>query len=257
LNVLNIVKQLSLALPEPVQAFGRYYASRQYRWLSRATRKGVASGPFQGMPYVHRAVGSGLRPKWLGTYEKELWPAIEQIGRRGYKTIANVGAAEGYYAVGLARLLPGAQVVCFEAQTKEHPLLLKLAGLSGVEKQITMHALCTPELLQQTLSKASPSLVVCDIDGGEYDLLDPNVVPALRNSDILVEIHDFEHTGAPDQLRTRFEDSHDVELIPGRERTLADWPLKLNFSPEEKLASLDEGRPEVQDWFWMKARSTA
>ncbi len=257
LNVLTIVKQLSLALPEPVQAFGRYYVSRQYRWLSRATRKGVASGPFQGMRYVHRSVGSGLRPKLLGTYEKELWPAIEEIGGRGYKVIANVGAAEGYYAVGLARLLPDAQVVCFETQTKEHQLLLKLAALNGVENQITMHALCTPELLQQTLAKASPTLIVCDIDGGEYALLDPARVPALGTSDILLEIHDFEHTSAPDQLRALFENTHDIEVILGRERTLADWPLKLNFSPEEKLASLAEGRPDLQDWFWMKTRTRA
>ncbi len=257
LNVLTIVKQLSLALPEPVQAFGRYYVSREYRWLSRATRQGVASGPFQGMRYVHRSVGSGLRPKWLGTYEKELWPAIEEIGRRGYKIIANVGAAEGYYAVGLARLLPQAQVVCFETQTKEHQLLLKLAALNGVEEQISMHALCTPELLQQTLSQASPALVVCDIDGGEYALLDPARVPTLGTSDILLEIHDFEHTGAPDRLRALFENTHDIEVILGCERTLADWPLKLNFSSQEKLEALAEGRPELQDWFWMKVRARA
>lgn len=256
MNVLtNFIKQLSLALPEPVQAFGRYYASRQYRWLMRATRHGVPIGPFQGMRYVHRAVNSILRPKLVGTYEKELWPAIEEIRHRGYKTIVNIGAAEGYYAVGLARLLPEADIVCFEADTKEHHMLLHLASLNNVKNKIAMHAFCTPDLLEQALALGSPSLVVCDIDGGEYDLLDPAVVPALRHTDILVETHDFGRPDTSAQLQKRFESSHDVELIKGRERTVADWPLKLNFTDEEKLATMSEGRPELQDWFWMKTHS--
>jgi len=257
LKVLSIAKQLSLVLPERVQAHGRYYGSRQVRWLWRATRLRVASGPFQGMRYVHRSIGSVLRPKWLGTYEKELWPVIEEIVHRGYKTIVNIGAAEGYYAVGLARLLPEARVFCFEEQTQEHHLLLRLATLNGVQDRITSRAWCEPQMLQQTLATARPSLVVCDIDGGEYDLLAPSVVPALRHSDILVEIHDFQRTGAPDQLRALFENTHDIEVILGRERTLADWPLNLNFSSKEKLEALAEGRPDLQDWFWMKARARA
>src|SRR5947209_15685441 len=75
----------------------------------------VQNGPFTGMQYVERSIGSSLMPKLLGSYEANLQPVIEEIIRRAPATIVNVGCGEGYYAVGLARRLPHARVYAFEA----------------------------------------------------------------------------------------------------------------------------------------------
>src|SRR4051812_47368421 len=68
----------------------------------RAHRDMVASGPFRGMRYT--ACAAGVAPKVLGTYERELHDWIVGLSSRGYECVVNVGCAEGYYAVGLARL---------------------------------------------------------------------------------------------------------------------------------------------------------
>src|SRR5438445_9468790 len=80
------------------------------------TRGRVIAGPFQGLTYVSTARGSSIGPKLLGTYEIELREVVEEIIRRGYKTIINIGAGEGYYGVGLAKRMPDARVICFDAE---------------------------------------------------------------------------------------------------------------------------------------------
>src|SRR3990172_3223867 len=75
----------------------------------------VASGPFQGMRYVGKAVESAFFPKLMGTYEKELhgiW--YRQIAAASSRWVVNIGAAEGYYAVGLLFSKATTTIICFE-----------------------------------------------------------------------------------------------------------------------------------------------
>ena len=82
--------------------------------VRRATGDVVAAGPFAGMRYVRGAVGSVLPPKLLGLYERELHTAIARIVAAAPDEVVDAGAAEGYYAVGLARALPRCRVTAFE-----------------------------------------------------------------------------------------------------------------------------------------------
>src|SRR5262245_41340678 len=79
--------------------------------LDETLNLSVQRGPFAGMVYPdHAAVGSTLYPKLLGSYERELHQTVDDIVRLGYDTVVDIGAAEGYYAVGLAMKMPGTQV---------------------------------------------------------------------------------------------------------------------------------------------------
>src|SRR5689334_20931338 len=61
----------------------------------------VCRGPFHGMRLSRRKTTGALIARALGSYERELHPALETIISRGYAVVADVGAAEGYFAVGL------------------------------------------------------------------------------------------------------------------------------------------------------------
>ena len=74
------------------------------RRLERATRgRIVLSGPFAGMKYVNQSVGSMWFPKVLGTYELELASIIRGFCLARPPSVVDIGAAEGYYAVGVAQ----------------------------------------------------------------------------------------------------------------------------------------------------------
>ena len=108
----------SLARSWPAKALRRVVPARcrPIGYLDHLARRRTAglvhAGPFAGMRYVDRSVGSCFIPKLLGTYERELAPKIERICRRQPGLVVDVGAAEGYYAVGLAMRIPEARIIC-------------------------------------------------------------------------------------------------------------------------------------------------
>lgn len=89
-----------------------------------ATGGFVASGPFAGMKFTVGNSEGCFLPKLLGCYELELHQHIMALRKqRQYDVIVDVGAAEGYYAVGLARLFPEARVLAHDTDEKSKPLL--------------------------------------------------------------------------------------------------------------------------------------
>lgn len=230
--------------------------------VRQAARRRAVAGPFQGMRIELSPLSSRhLLGYILGSQELELRDAIEDIAARGYRTILNVGAADGYYAVGLATRLPEAQVEAFEALPEFHPLIARTAAANGVAERISIDGTCTPELLRVRLMVAKePTLVVMDIEGGEVELLDPQAVPQLTRADILVETHDAFVTSATATLMHRFGETHDIACYTARPRTLGDFPagflprLKRWF-PRLAVELMNERRTGLQRWLMLTAKA--
>lgn len=66
----------------------------------------VMEGPIKGMDFLPQSAEGCHIAKLLGCYEQPLLPYIEAAIQAGYPTIVNIGCAEGYYAVGMARRMP-------------------------------------------------------------------------------------------------------------------------------------------------------
>ena len=155
----------------------------------------VVQGPFRGMRYISVAYCSEVLPKLLGTYECELDPAIEAICRAGCDRIVDIGAAEGYYAVGMALRNPEATIIGFEMNPTARFYLRRLSRCNGVEDRIQIEGTCDTESLREALEDARLPAVICDCEGAEDGLLRPDRVESLRRALILVETHDGMETG--------------------------------------------------------------
>lgn len=219
----------------------------------------VVSGPFRGMRYVEEAVGSSFLPKVLGTYELELHPAVEALKARDFGLIVDVGAAEGYYAVGSALLWPAARVVAFEAMASGRVLCGELAARNGVSARVEVHGFADPPSFRAILGGAGTArtLVIMDVEGAEVALLDPSTIPSLAGATILVECHDDEGHPIAETLRARFAASHRVETVTSRKRAPRDFPL-----PDRPplgwvaplIAAMAEHRPRQMEWLLMSPR---
>jgi hypothetical protein len=108
------------------------------------------------------------------------------------------------------------------------------------------------------------TLVVVDVEGAEFSLLNPDHAPALRKADLLIEIHEGQGAGATisveQSMRERFQETHQLTWRRSLDRkssveqfsTL--WKGKIE--QEEFAAMLDEGRSASQAWLWAKAKSS-
>jgi hypothetical protein len=206
--------------------------------LSRRTDLTICSGPFAGMRYGAIAVGSSLTPKLFGTYEMELAPIVEQLPV--FDLTIDVGAAEGWYAVGLLYRRKTRKVVAFELDEKGRNACHANAVRNGVAGQIEIRGQCrAPEfqaLLQSLPDKKGGVLIVSDCEGFEDELLRGETIKLCRQAYFLIETHDSNVPGVHGRLMERLGQNHVVTQIARARRTRNDiksssktifWLLKL------------------------------
>jgi hypothetical protein len=212
----------------------------------------VSGGPFAGLQYPDTSPHS-LVPKLLGIYERELHAAVETAIRAQPDTIVDVGAADGYYAIGLARRCPGARSIVFEADDDQRALLGRVAAANGARAEIRGAA--TPAALRAVATggetagggaadrlgeTAGGALLVMDCEGCERALLEPREIAWLGEATIIVELHDVFDPGVSDAVLARFAGTHDVEIIP--------------TGPQPPGGILCEQRPGPMRWAVMTPR---
>jgi hypothetical protein len=252
----------SIAGLAPRWAKARHQRWRERRLVRRAGEVGrryrkrhdpvVRHGPFAGLRYPEDLIQV---PKLLGTYERELHAPLERWIATAPSTVVNVGAGEGYYAVGLARRLPNAQVLAFDANEDEQRRCRGLAELNGVADRVVVGGECSPDTLRAL--PADDAALLMDCEGCELALLRPDEVGALRGWPILVELHDFLDPATTRTIRDRFRVTHDLELIDASARDAAAVEELAFLPPVLRAAALDEARPPGMRWADLRPRASA
>lgn len=214
----------------------------------------VQAGPFAGMRLGRTATGSHV-PKRLGTYEQELHPWVERLVAAGYRRVIDVGCGEGFYVVGLALRLPAAQVHGFDISTVALQQCRAAAEVNGVSDRVQLDGECTPGRLAEL---AGPGcLVVVDAEGAEDALIAGPAVPALRDTDLLVELHDFASPGVEERLTERLRHTHDLTFVDLAPREASGQPLLTRLSAADRARALDESRVPGQRWLVGVSRTGA
>jgi hypothetical protein len=207
----------------------KHFRSTAFRKLAPAqglapTESRVAGGPFAGMAYPR---DPPYYPYLLGTYELELNGVWEELCRKRFESILDIGAAHGYYAIGLLRRMPECKAIAFEMDPELQHVVRDLANANGVAGRLELRGLCDAPALASGLEGAGPALVIMDVEGAEATLLDPFVAPGLRDATIVVEVHDFVYDGMGELIVKRFAATHTIAEIWSRDRAVEDFPLHL------------------------------
>lgn len=214
----------------------------------------VLGGPFSGLRYPSlQTFGSTLYPKLTGSYECELVPWLERLRSRPYTTIHDIGCAEGYYAIGLARLFPGAKVYAYDIDPAARDACRAMALANGIaERLVVGGAVTTADLCRLDLQERG--LVLCDCEGCEAALFTAEVVQHLEAYDLIVELHDFVDPAISRTLRPRFGASHDVSVVAATPRDPARFPVLRSLPALAREVALDELRPGPMEWLLAESR---
>ena len=187
----------------------------------------VIGGPFQGMEYGKTSsFCSAYYPKILGTYEMELIPVINAFIEKGYCHIVDVGAADGFYAVGFALKSPKSKIIAYEQSPRARMQLGILARTNGVQDSIEIRERC--ERSDMISLPATSGLLIVDCEGYEEVLLDNPVIKHLKDWDFLIETHDGFSRGVTQKLIERFKPTHNVIVID----TIHDLDKADHYMPE-------------------------
>jgi hypothetical protein len=213
----------------------------------------VMQGPFAGLDFLSQSAEGCHIAKLLGCYEQPLQTFIDQAITTGYPTILNIGCAEGYYAVGMARRMPSTQVLAFDLNPNAQEVCIALAQKNAVSNRVKVGALFKPVDFANYANQKV--LVLCDIEGAEKDLLNPEMAPALKGMDLIVESHECLLPGVTQALINRFKDSHQITLVQDNgQRQLKDAPQWFtNLAHLDQLLATWEWRNGPTPWLVMKS----
>jgi hypothetical protein len=217
----------------------------------------VQTGPFASMKMVTDPRFGASVPKLVGVYEYALHDLVKKIISTPYTSIINIGCAEGYYAVGFALHMPHTPVFALDIVPAMREACAAHAVLNGVENRISIRDGVDAAGLQHLLSNKGGArpLVLCDVEGAEEILLNPQTVPALNKCDMLVEQHDFAVANITQTLQARFAPTHDCTLIACYPDQIT-LPAYADSLPEiDRLLLTYEGRVSPTPWGWYQARS--
>lgn len=212
----------------------------------------ITGGPFAGMKYLRFATEGCLLPRLLGTYESELHPALERFIAEGLDAVIDIGCAEGYYAVGLAQLMPETPIYAYDIDPKARNACTRLCEMNGVADRVHVRGEFKGE--EFAGFEGRRTLVLMDAEGFEDDLLKPDEWPALKGMNLIVETHGIYRPGLLERMIERFSPSHEIEVLRQQPKTqpLPEWMNALGHL--DQLLAVWEFRAGPTPWLVMRPK---
>jgi hypothetical protein len=233
----------------------RWLAKWRHAQITRTliTRHGnvVQAGPFAGLRFTEQTSEGCTAPRLLGCYEHELHAQIERLVTQPFEALLNIGCADGYYAVGLARRMPGVPVFAHDVEPDAQAGCRDVAAVNGVAERVQVGGLFHGTDFAAYAGRRT--WLVMDIEGAERELLDPIAYPALQDMTVLVECHDCFVPGISDEIARRFT-SHTITRIDHAWPTSPPPVWLKNFSHLDQLLAIWEFRIGPTPWLVIEPR---
>jgi hypothetical protein len=176
-----------------------YYLSNfAFNFFYSINSKKIIAGPFKGLVLENNRRGSEFKPKFIGTYEQEIWNKLDTfLNNNSPKLIFDIGADDGYYSIGFAKYFNNVKVISIELNSESCNHLQKNINNNddenGIDINILNKKINSFEDIKDILnnSQIKEILIKCDIEGGEYDLFNMEFISQLLpfNVFIIIETH--------------------------------------------------------------------
>lgn len=152
----------------------------------------VIYGPFEGLKLPVKSWWGehDVCSKILGQYEPHVIQFLESA-LKSSDQLLDVGAADGYFAVGVLHANFCQQVIAFEMSEAGRESIRSCAIDNGVEDRINIQGAADERRLIECFEEKESKCVLIDIEGGEYSLLSEAVLFAMRGSNVVIELHPF------------------------------------------------------------------
>jgi hypothetical protein len=221
----------------------------------------VKYGPFAGMVLVQESSWGGKTrvPALLGFYEQEVLNELIQASSK-YKNFIDLGAADGYYGVGVLVSGMFEKSFCYESSKTGRKAIAKNASVNRVSELVVIRGTARKGFeLDFNEATRNESVLLVDIEGGEFDVLTLEVFEAFKKSVFIIEIHDWMVLHGEVKLQAledRARKHFDIRKIRMGPRDPAAFPELKNFSDNERWLICSENRDLVQYWLILSPKRT-
>ena len=188
----------------------------------------------------------------LGLYEQEVLESLTNIPTK-YKTFIDLGAADGYYGIGVLINNLFENSYCFESTERGRNVIRENAALNGVTNKISIHGVAEKYFYKVIQSdQLSNSVLFVDIEGGEFDLFDKDIFRIFKDSIIFIELHNWFFEDAENKLEKLRNDAlefFDITELTTASRDLSKFRELKDFSDTDRWLICSEGRHKLMTWY--------
>ena len=236
------------------KALTKQYRKRVARRVFAALGGTVAHGAFAGLVLARSShlSPSDLALKALGLYEAEVVDVLTSLGRT--KTFVDLGAGDGFYPIALTRFGFADRALAFELQAEGRAAIRANAEANGVAERIGIFGAAGADLAATLKAEAvdpASLVLLCDIEGAEYAVIDDALLEVLSPAHLVVELHPFAVAdGAAREAAwlASVSRTHEVSLFTQAPRDWRGIAELEALGDYERALVMCEGRKAPQRW---------
>lgn len=218
----------------------------------------VAHGVFAGMKLLDETAWSANDgpSKLLGHYERQVVEQLVLLANPDAPFL-DLGAADGYFAIGV--LLAGLfrHSYCFELTRVGRQSLLRHAVANHVSDRLTIYGEATSQSLLTTIADLKSGTILCDIEGGEFELFTEVLLEECRRFNIIIELHAKlarQGESQRESLIKRASRHFNVDLLRPSSPDFKLYP-ELDALPDDyRLLAFSEARTSIGEWLVLTPR---
>jgi len=237
-----------IRMNDALRHLAKYRSIQIAQTLTQKFGNVVLGGPFEGMNFLDSVSEGCYVPKLLGIYESELHRYIDEIVMKKPDVIINVGSAEGYYAVGLKRLLPETEIFAFDIDDNAKEKCMELNKINSTK--VIIENEFKPEILNDF--KTKKIFIMCDIEGDEINLFNNKNINLYEHAEICMELHYKDNNHNVRIMPDIFKNTHKTNLIWQKGKDFEVPDIISNISHLDILLSAWEWRSYPTPWLIAK-----
>lgn len=234
-------------------------AGRLYARAGGVVQRGLFAG--MRLDQTSHLSNSYMALKAYGLYETEVhaWLALQP----DVDTLVNIGAGEGYYSIGLVRIGKAKRAISFELDGKGRSAIAVNAAANSLGDKIAIHGAAGADLvdvLKREEADPRSTVLLCDIEGGEFSVITPELVRFLSGARFAIELHGFavaDGEKAISDLAGLFAGTHDVEIVKAGPRDWSGIAEIEALNDLERALVTTEGRKKLGRWLFATPRAAA
>jgi hypothetical protein len=233
--------------------------SRVSKEIFDQCKETVQYGPFKGLKLTSNTWwgGNDLGSMCLGLYEIELLEFLYSEGLNDRDTFIDIGAADGYYAIGLLKSGRVKKALCFELTSEGRNTIDNNWCLNGQPGSIEIKGDVFKDFKSCiNIVDFKKSIILIDIEGSEFSFLNNEFLNVLKDSIIIIEIHNWipNFMNIYSIFLKNANNFFDIEILDRKERNTLSFDELRSLTDDNRLLLTSEARPCVMRFLILKPK---
>lgn len=222
----------------------------------------VLCGPIKGFRFIEESFWGGVSDtatKIFGLYEQQNLAVFE---RQRKSVLVDIGAADGFWGVGLVFAGKFEKSICFEISSTGQRVIRDTAIHNGVSEKVTVFGDALEDTIER-ISSIEPNsdniFFLIDIEGAEFALLTEPFLERYARSEFLVELHPQMVSGGDERLEELehiASKNFKISYITGDVRDTSEMDKIIKLGDDFKWPIISEGRGFPMRWLHLVPRGT-